>query len=90
MFESIKEKTSICTGGNRMDGDEKEADKLPMPLEPFQPKIPWPTPTPGVHFPGRKENETRVMKQILEKLGEIERRLERIEKLLTKEFGSIQ
>ena len=72
-----------------MNGDEEEAERLPMPLEPFQPKRPWPTPTPGVPFPGRKEDETRILKQILEKLGEIERRLEKIEKLLTKKFGTL-
>jgi hypothetical protein len=72
-----------------MNGDKEEAKKLPMPLEQFQPKRPWPTPTPGVPFPGRKENETRVLKQILEKLSEIERRLEKIEKLLIKKFGTL-
>lgn len=72
-----------------MSGDKKEAERLPMPLEPFQPKSPWPTPTPGVPFPGRKEGEKRVLKQILEKLVEIEERLEKIEKLLTKKFGRL-
>ena len=72
-----------------MSGDKEEAERLPMPLEPFQPKRPWPTPTPGVPFPGRKEDEKRVLKQILEKLVEIEERLEKIEKLLTKEFGRL-
>ena len=72
-----------------MSGDEEEAERLPMPLEPFQPKRHWPTPTPGVPFPGRKVDEKRVLKQILEKLVEIEERLEKIEKLLTKEFGRL-
>ena len=72
-----------------MDAGEKEAERLPTPLEPFQPKRPWPTPTPGVPFPADKDNETRVLKQILEKLVEIEGRLERIEKVLTKKFGTI-
>ncbi len=72
-----------------MNGDEEEAEKLPMPLEPFQPKRPWHTPTPGIPFPGRGEDEARVLNQILEKLDEIERRLEKIEKLLTKEFGTL-
>jgi hypothetical protein len=72
-----------------MDGNEKEAERLPMPLEPFQPKMPWPTPTPGVPFPGRKEAEARILQQILEKLGEIEGRLEKIEQVLTKKFGTI-
>ncbi len=72
-----------------MNGDEKEAKRLPTPLEPFQPKRPWPTPTPGVLYPTRKEDETRVLKQILERLDEIERRLEKIEKLLAKNFGTL-
>ena len=72
-----------------MSGDEEEAERLPMPLEPFQPKRPWPTPTPGVPYPGRKEDETGVLKQILEKLGKIEERLEKIEKLLAKKFGTL-
>ena len=73
-----------------MNGDEEESERLPLPLEPFQPQRRWPTPTPGVPFPERKEDETGVLKQILEKLGEIERRLEKIEKLLTKKFGTLQ
>jgi hypothetical protein len=71
-----------------MDGNKKEAEGLPNPLEPFQPKRPWPTPTPGVPYPQRKENETKLLKQILEKLDDIERRLERIEKRLTEKTGA--
>ncbi len=72
-----------------MSGGEEDVERLPMPLEPFQPKRPWPTPTPGIPFPANREDETRVLKQILEKLVEIEGRLEKIEKLLTKKFGTI-
>jgi hypothetical protein len=89
MFEFISEKWSICTWGLKMNGYEEEAERLPMPLEPFQPKRPWPTPTPGVPFPGSKEEEARVLKQILEKLDDIDRRLEKIEKLLAKKFGTL-
>jgi hypothetical protein len=43
---------------------------------------PWPTPTPGVPVPRRSE-ENRMLKQILDKLVDIEKRLDRIEKLLS-------
>jgi len=71
----------------------KEGRRLPRPLGPIEPDTPlerrplerpWPTPTPGVPFPIREgEDKDKILKQILDKLVEIEKRLERIEKLLT-------
>ena len=72
-----------------MNNDQEEAEKLRNPFEPIQPKRPWPSPTPGVPFLERKENETKILNQILEKLAEIERRLEKIEKLLAKKFANL-
>lgn len=67
---------------------EKGDRRLPRPLGPLEPsrpvERPWPTPTPGVPFPDRREGDRdKILKQILDKLGEIEKRLERIEKLLS-------
>lgn len=64
----------------------KGDERLPRPLGPLEPKRPlerpWPTPTLGVPF-SRRRDEDKMLKQILDRLVEIERRLERIEKILT-------
>ena len=53
------------------------------PLDPTRPgERPWPPPIPGVPIPGRGKGD-RLLKQILDKLLDIERRLDRIEKLLS-------
>jgi len=74
--------------GFEMSTDREESGRPPKPLGPLEPgrplERPWPTPTPGVPTPMRREEDTnRMLKQILDKLAEIEKRLERIEKLLT-------
>ena len=52
-------------------------------LDPTRPgERPWPTPIPGVPILGRGK-EDRMLKQILDKLLDIERWLDRIEKLLS-------
>lgn len=57
------------------------------PLSPLQPKRPsekrWPSPTPGLPVQKKKERD-RKLDQILDKLEDIQRKLERIEKLLSK------
>jgi len=69
-----------------MSKDRGASERLPRPSGPLQPRKPlerpWPTPTPGVPFPVREENRDKILKQILDKLVEIEKRLESIEKLL--------
>jgi len=58
-------------------GNEEKA-----PLGPMRPRRPLPVPTPLI--PSSERNETeRMLRQILERLNEIEKRLDRIEKLLT-------
>jgi len=64
---------------------KKEASLHPPPL----PKRPerkndwrWPSPTPLPNFP--TENMGRILKQILDRLDTIEKRLENIEKKMTR------
>jgi len=68
-----------------MGVDKGETRKQPFPLGPLRPERPlerpWPTPTPGIPIP-RRSDENRTLKPILDKLIDIEKRLERIEKLL--------
>ena len=65
---------------------EREGKKKALypPPEPRRPERPeerrWPSPTPPPMFP--TEDVGRVLKQILDRLDAIEKRLERIEKLL--------
>lgn len=70
-----------------MSVDKGETRRRPMPLRPLMPERPlerpWPTPTPGIPIPRRREQD-RTLKQILDKLTDIEKRLARIEKLLIK------
>jgi len=57
----------------------------PSPILPRRPEFPeerWPSPIPTPTVPA--EDVSRVLKQILERLDAIEKRLNRIEKLLTK------
>jgi len=66
----------------------RRQERLPRPFGPPEPsrplERPWPTPTPGVPIPiGREEDKDQMLRQILDKLIEIEKRLERIEKLLS-------
>jgi len=62
----------------------------PSPVPPRRPERPeegrWPSPTPLPMVP--TEDVGRVLKQILDRLDAIEKRLERIEKLLV-ERGSL-
>lgn len=64
--------------------DEKKAAYPPSPTLPRRPEIPeerrWPSPTPLPIVP--TEDVNRVLKQILDRLDAIEKRLENIEKLL--------
>ena len=75
-----------------MSVHKAESRRQPRPLGPLRPdkplERPWPSPVPGVPFPARRE-EKGEMSKILDKLVEIERRLERIEEFLTKKFGPI-
>ncbi|MGQ9460485.1 MAG: hypothetical protein ACUVRA_04570 [Candidatus Bathyarchaeaceae archaeon] len=62
---------------------EREEEKRalyppPVPGRPEERR--WPSPTPLLRFPS--EDVGKVLKQILERLDAIEKRLERIEKLL--------
>ena len=70
-----------------MGVDKKDSEGQPGPIGPLNPERPlertWPTPTPGLPRQRRKE-QNRVLKQIFDKLVDIEKRLERIEKLLSK------
>lgn len=65
--------------------DEKKA-AYPSPILPRRPERPeerrWPSPTPLPIVP--TEDVNRVLKQILDRLDAIEKRLENIEKLLIK------
>ena len=76
----------IVEDGFEMNVDKGETRRRPWPYGPLGPERPverpWPTPTPGVPTPRRREQD-KTLKQILDKLVEIEKRLERIEKLLT-------
>ena len=64
---------------------EKKA-VYPSPILPRRPEMPeerrWPSPTPLPIVP--TEDVNRVLKQILDRLDAIEKRLENIERLLTK------
>ena len=70
-----------------MGVDKRETRRRPSPLGPLRPERPlertWPTPTPGLPTP-RRRGQNRTLRQILDKLVDIEKRLERIEKLLTR------
>ena len=64
---------------------EKETRAVyPYPLPPRRPEKPeeqrWPSPTPQPIFPAKDTG--RVLKQILNRLDAMEKRLETIEKLL--------
>ena len=65
--------------------DEKKA-AYPSPILPRRPERPeerrWPSPTPLPIVP--TEDVNRVLKQVLDRLDAIEKRLENIEKLLIK------
>lgn len=69
---------------NRKKGEEQAAYPPPVPA-PRRPERPeewrWPSPTPLPTAP--PEDMGRVLKQILDRLDAIEKRLERIEKALT-------
>ena len=83
----------ISKNGSKMSMRRKERRRLPRPLRPIEPETPlerrpldrpWPVPTPGVPLPIREDEDIgKILKQSLDKLVEIEKRLERIEKLLT-------
>jgi len=66
-----------------MSREEKKA-VFPSPLPSKRPEIPeeirWPSPTPLPVIP--TEDVGKVLKQILNRLDAIEKRLERIEKML--------
>jgi len=69
---------------SRSKGEEKAAYRPPVP-PPIRPERPeewrWPSPTPLATVPA--EDVGRLLKQILDRLDAIEKRLERIEKALT-------
>ena len=73
-----------------MGVDKGETGKQPLPRGPLRPERPlerpWPTPTPGIPIPRRSE-ENRTLKQIMDKLTDIEKRLERIEKTTRQKAG---
>ena len=81
-----REENVILEDWVEMSVDEGETRRRPRPLGPWDPDRPldrpWPTPTPGVPVPRRSE-KNRMLKQILDKLVDIEKRLDRIEKLLS-------
>ncbi len=66
-----------------MSKEEKKA-VFPSPLPSRRPEIPeerrWPSPTPLPVVP--TEDVDKVLKQILDRMDAIEKRLERIEKML--------
>lgn len=64
-----------------VDGGKPRRQRRPYE-PPLTPESPWPTPTPGVPILRRRE-EDRTLKQILGKLEDIERRLDKIEKRLS-------
>jgi len=69
---------------SRSKGEERATYPPPVPA-PRRPERPeewrWPSPTPLPSVPA--EDLGRVLKQILDRLDAIEKRLERIEKALT-------
>ena len=66
------------------DGEEEKRASYPPPIPPRRPERPeerrWPSPTPLPTVP--TEDVGKVLKQILNRLEAIEKRLERIEKML--------
>lgn len=54
-----------------------------LPRKPERPEPSWPSPTPLPTIP--PENVGKVLKQILERLDAIEKRLEKIESLLMRD-----
>ena len=64
----------------------KKKAVYPSPISPRRPGMPeerrWPSPTPLPIVPA--EDVSRVLKQILDRLDAIEKRLDNIEKLLMK------
>jgi len=66
------------------DGEEEKRAAYPPPILPRRPERPeerrWPSPTPLPMVP--REDVGKVLKQILNRLEAIEKRLERIEKML--------
>ena len=64
--------------------EESKKANFPSPLPLRRPEEPeerrWPSPTPLPTFP--REDTGKVLKQILDRLDAIEKRLERIEKML--------
>lgn len=64
---------------------EEESASYPPPLLPRRPERPeerrWPSPTPMPVVP--EEDVGKVLKQILDRLSAIEKRLEKIEKILS-------
>jgi len=63
--------------------NKKKATFQPPPLLPIRPSVPeerWPSPTPLPMVP--TEDAGRLLKQILERLDAIEKRLAKIEKIL--------
>ncbi len=70
-----------------MSVDKGDTRRRPWPSRPERPwERNWPTPTPGVPRPKSRE-ENRMLKQILDKLVDIEKRLESIEKHLSGRSG---
>ena len=67
-----------------MSKDNMKTGRQREPYDPWSPerRWPWPSPTPGVPMPDRRE-QGRILRQILEKLEDIERRLDKIEKMLS-------
>jgi len=75
---------------SRSKGEEKAAYRPPVspPTRPERPEEGrWPSPTPLPSVPA--EDVGRVLKQILDRLDAIEKRLERIEKVLTERPSSL-
>ena len=74
----------IFQGQKMSEEEKKKATFQPPPLPPIRPGVPeerWPSPTPLPVVP--TEDTGRLLKQILERLDAIEKRLDRIEKILT-------
>ena len=68
---------------NKTKGEEKTAYRppVPMPRRPGRPEeVGWPSPTPAPITP--TEDVGKTLKQILDRLDAIEKRLEKIEKAL--------
>ena len=65
----------------KMSVGEGGAGRRSESLGPWRPERPWPTPDPDIPYT-EKSAQIRMLKQILVRLDNIERRLERIEKLM--------